>query len=57
VTIVGFVLSQPVAVTDASAASNAETIAALTGLRCLGVLPHLDRPDLGAARLTLPSVV
>jgi dethiobiotin synthetase len=56
VTIAGFVLSQPVAVTDPSAASNAETIAALTGLPCLGVLPHLDRPDLGAVRLTLPSI-
>jgi dethiobiotin synthetase len=56
VTIVGFVLSQPVAVTDVSAESNAETIAALTGLRCLGVLPHLDRPDRAAARLTLPSI-
>ena len=36
----GFVLSQPAAETDASAATNAETIATLTGLRCLGVLPH-----------------
>jgi dethiobiotin synthetase len=54
--IAGFILSQPLPVTDVSAASNAETIAALTGLRCLGVLPHLDRPDLGAARLTLPTI-
>ena len=36
----GFVLSQPALKTDASAATNAETIATLTGLRCLGVLPH-----------------
>jgi len=56
VTIAGFVLSQPAAVTDVSAETNAETIAALTGLRCLGVLPHLDRPDLAATRLTLPSI-
>ena len=56
VTIAGFVLSQPVTVTDVSAASNAETIGALTSLRCLGVLPHLERPDLGAPRLTLPRI-
>jgi dethiobiotin synthetase len=36
----GFVLSQPTKETDGSAATNAETIATLTGLRCLGVLPH-----------------
>lgn len=36
----GFVLSHPTPATDASAASNAATIAALTGLRCLGVVAH-----------------
>jgi len=50
----GFVLSQPTATTDESAETNAETIVALTGLPCLGVLPHGDRPDDLAERLTLP---
>jgi dethiobiotin synthetase len=36
----GFVLSQPSPETDASAATNAEMIAALTGLPCLGSLAH-----------------
>jgi dethiobiotin synthetase len=54
VAVHGFVLSQPAPTTDASASSNAETIAALTGLRCLGVLPHLARPEDATARLTLP---
>ena len=52
--VVGFVLSQPSASTDESAETNAGTIAALTGLPCLGVLPHLARPEDAAARLTLP---
>jgi dethiobiotin synthetase len=52
----GFVLSQPAPATDASSTSNAETIAALTGLRCLGVLPHLERPEEATARLTLPAL-
>jgi dethiobiotin synthetase len=51
----GFVLSQPARVTDGSAATNAETIRALTGLPCLGVLPHLGRPEEAAALLTLPD--
>jgi len=38
----GFVLSQPTATTDESAGTNAETIATLTGLRCLAVVPHGD---------------
>ena len=50
----GFVLSQPAAQTDPSAASNAETIAALTALPCLGVLPHLARVEDAVGRLTLP---
>jgi dethiobiotin synthetase len=55
VTTVGFVLSQPTPTTDTSATSNAETIARLTALPCLGVLPHLGRPDEAARLLTLPS--
>ena len=49
----GFVLSQPQPATDESADSNAAEITALTGLTCLGVLPHLDRPEAGAALLRL----
>ena len=56
VAMLGFVLSQPGRETDVSAASNAETIAAVTGLGCLGVLPHLDRPENAAGRLTVPPV-
>jgi dethiobiotin synthetase len=52
VAVTGFVLSQPSATTDASAESNADTITALTGLRCLGSLPHLA--DAAGAMLTLP---
>jgi dethiobiotin synthetase len=52
----GFVLSQPAPATDASSTSNAETVAALTGLRCLGVLPHLARPEEATARLALPAL-
>ncbi len=39
----GFVLSQPAVETDTSAATNADTIATLTGLPCLGVLPSRSR--------------
>lgn len=56
VPVLGFVLSQPAAVADESAASNAATVEALTGLRCLGVLPHLARAEDAAARLELPQV-
>ena len=38
--VAGFVLSQPSRTTDPSVATNAHTIAELTGLRCLGVVPH-----------------
>jgi dethiobiotin synthetase len=53
--VLGIVLSQPTAQRDESAASNAETIAALTGLPILGELPHLDGSSAGAALLHLPA--
>ena len=56
ITVHGFVLSQTTATTDASGASNAETIVGLTALRCLGVLPHLVRPEEAAPLLVLPPV-
>src|SRR5262249_40082641 len=40
VRILGVVLSQPAPVADESAATNAETITAMTGLPCLAVLGH-----------------
>jgi hypothetical protein len=44
------VLSQPAPETDASAATNADTIAALTGLPVLAVLGHGPVPaDVAAA--------
>jgi dethiobiotin synthetase len=52
----GFVLSQPARETDPSAASNAGEIAALTGLPCLGVLPHLRTPAEAAALLDTDAV-
>jgi dethiobiotin synthetase len=54
--VLGFVLSQPALAADESASSNAETIVTLTGLRCLGVLPHLARPEDATARLGLPAL-
>jgi dethiobiotin synthetase len=44
-TVRGFVLTQPKPETDASAATNAEMIGALTGLPCLGVLDHGALPS------------
>jgi dethiobiotin synthetase len=55
-TIVGFVLSQTTASGDASVTSNADTIVTLTGLRCLGVLPYLERPEDVAPSLDLPRI-
>ena len=52
----GFVLSQPAAETDASAATNAETIAGLTGLRCLGVVGHRVAPADAAPALDLDAL-
>jgi dethiobiotin synthetase len=47
----GFVLSQPTPERDPSAATNAETISALTGMPCLGVLDHLPSAAAAAERL------
>jgi dethiobiotin synthetase len=44
-TVRGLVLSQTTPARDASADTNAAEIAALTGLPCLGVLPHAARPE------------
>jgi dethiobiotin synthetase len=55
-TVLGFVLSQPQPVTDESAGSNAAEITALTGLRCLGVLPHLTSPGDAASLLDLEAL-
>ena len=41
----------------APAATNAETIATLTGLPCLGVLPHLPAPESAASRLDAAAFV
>jgi len=50
----GFVLSQPAPVTDLSAETNATTIAALTGHRCLGIVPHLTRFEDAVSLIELP---
>src|SRR5262249_47548415 len=52
----GFVLSQPAAETDASAATNAGTIADLTGLRCVGVVGHRSAPADAASALDLDAL-
>jgi dethiobiotin synthetase len=52
----GFVLSHPTPTTDASAATNAETIATLTGLTCWGVLPHAQSPHKVASSLRVDDV-
>ena len=57
VAVRGFVLSQPAAQIDASADSNAATIAALTGLRCLATLGHLASPTMAAPLLDVAALV
>ena len=52
----GFVLSQPAAETDASAATNAATIADLTGLRCAGVVGFRSAPADAASALDLDAL-
>ncbi len=56
-TALGFVLSQPDRERDPSSATNAATIRTLTGLPCLGELPHLDDPALASNFLRIPSVL
>jgi len=51
----GFVLSHPMPETDESASTNVETIVSLTGLPCLGVVPHCARPEDGATAIVLPA--
>jgi dethiobiotin synthetase len=52
----GFVLSQPAPATDASAATNAETIVALTGLQCRGVLRRCRAPQDAARTLDVAGL-
>ena len=53
----GFVLSQPTPTPDASAATNADMIAQLTGLPCLGVLRHCATPSAAVSALVLDAIV
>src|SRR5438046_2221940 len=53
----GFVHSQPALKTDASAATNAETIGTLTGLRCVGVLAHCTDPAVAARTFDLDALL
>jgi len=55
--VLGIVLSQPAARQDESAATNADTIAALTGVPILGALPHLDGSRAAAKLLRLPAAL
>jgi dethiobiotin synthetase len=52
--VLGFVLSHPSPTTDASSATNAETIATLTGVRHLGTVPHCASPEEAVGALALP---
>jgi dethiobiotin synthetase len=53
----GFVLSQTSAEADASAPTNAEAIADLTGLRCRGVVAHDASPTAAVPALALDGLV
>ena len=53
----GFGLSQPALKTDASAATNAETIGTVTGLRCVGVLAHCTDPAVAARTFDLDALL
>jgi dethiobiotin synthetase len=55
--VVGFVLSSPASERDASADTNGATIAELTGLPCLGDLPHASGPAAAATALDLPPLL
>jgi len=50
-TVLGIVLSQPVAEPDLSVETNAATIASLTGVPVLAELPHATHPDVVAPLL------
>jgi dethiobiotin synthetase len=52
----GFVLSQTSPDRDASATTNADAIAELTGLRCLGVVGHCASPEDAAPALALDGL-
>jgi len=54
-TVLGFVLSQPSPEPDASTTSNTATIEDLTGMTCLGEIPHLDDPAHAGRFLQLPD--
>ena len=51
VVVRAFVLSQPAPTADASTATNADVVRALTGLPCAGVLPHRRDPASAAGDL------
>lgn len=51
-----FVLSQPSPASDPSAGTNAGVIAALTGLRCAGVLGHCASPAAAAPLIDLDAI-
>jgi dethiobiotin synthetase len=53
----GFVLSQPVPALDASAATNAGVITALTGLRCYAVLPYAPSSEAAAHALEVDAIL
>jgi dethiobiotin synthetase len=55
-TVRGFVLSQPTPMTDVSASTNAEVITSVTGLECLGVLPHSESVVGAAGALRPPRL-
>jgi dethiobiotin synthetase len=55
-TVRGIVLSEPTPDPDPSTATNAETIAALTGVPILGALPHCASPELAAAALDVDAI-
>ena len=55
--VLGFVLSQPSPEPDVSAVTNVATIRSLTGLACLGELPHLPDPALAARYLNLLAML
>jgi dethiobiotin synthetase len=51
----GFVLSQPAPETDASAETNADTIATLTGLRCLASVGYVRSPEEAAPQIDVTA--